>query len=448
MKLAGRIRSAGTGILLALLLTASTTTVASACEFTVTTDAANGPGSLVEALLAAQSIEAPCRISFGERDGPFSTPRTIEIGEPLPIITGQVTIDGFIDRLLWRAYGVTISGGGRHGLLNVAPGASLTLRGVTLRDGFAPSGGAVVNRGRLVVDSSSLFDNEATEAGGAIFSTGETILVNSTLIGNRAPSGGAIASAQGRLHIVHATFNDNLAEQGGAVHALGRMYMANSILSGSGSQCHALADAEVLIHNLIHGQHHGCGQPLLTGDPRFERLGYYNGPTKTLALNGASPAINLALTEAAVDADGRRLVWDQRGNGDPRFAGGYADLGAFERQAPLPEAIEVNAIEDNGLRVCTGQGRDNCSLRAAIEVAAAGRHLVPVRFSHHVFDRPMHLKLDVVSDLAELPLVLDGQEQVAVAIEVPCTVAWEARSGVTLVVPDPGVARENCDDRP
>ncbi len=415
------------------------------CQFTVTTDAANGPGSLTTILQQAATADGVCRIDFGDRDGHFARPRMIEIDGPLPMIRGEIIIDGFIDRLLWRAYGVTISGGGQHRLLEVAPGGSLTLRGVTLRDGFGDIGGAIINHGRLVVDSSSLFDNEAIDAGGAIFSTGETIVVNSTLIGNRARRGGAVANMDGTLRVVHATFYDNVAGKGGALIALGELSLANSILSGNGNQCHNAGDLGEMIHNLIHGEHEDCGEPLLTVDPRFERLDYYNGPTMTLSLSGASPAINLAASEAALDAHGERLVWDQRGNGDPRFAGGFADLGAFERQGPLPEAIEVNARNDNGLRVCTGQGQDNCPLKAAIELAVAGRHLVPIRFNDRTFDQPARLTLDTVTKFADVPLVLDGEDRVRLEIEVPCIVAWEARSGVELIMPDVESGLGNCD---
>ena len=37
------------------------------------------------------------------------------------------------------------------------------------------------------------------------------------------------------------------------------------------------------------------------------------------------------LVEYARSHEGRPLVWDQRGNGDPRFVGGITDIGAFER---------------------------------------------------------------------------------------------------------------------
>jgi len=433
------------GAILLLLMLLPMQAMAEACRFTVTTDAATGAGSLHEALQQAASADIPCQIDFGDREGWFSTPRTIRLDGPLPVIRGEVTIDGFIDRLLWRAYGVTISGDGQHRLLEVAPGGSLTLRGVTLRDGLGDKGGAILNRGRLLVDSVSLFDNEASDAGGAIFTMGDAFLVNSTLIGNRARQGGAIANIDGSLRIVHATLHDNVAGQGGAVDAHGgELSMANSILSGAGSQCHHTGAVGTMTHNLIHGDHDGCGKPVLTVDPRFERLNYYNGPTMTLSLSGESPAINLADTTASVDADGNRLVWDQRGNGDPRFAGGFADLGAFERQGPLPEAIEVNTHKDSGLRVCTGQGRDNCPLRAAIELAVAGRHMVPVRFDNRIFDQPTRLTLDSVAGFGDIPLVLDGQGQVMVEIAVPCPVAWTAKSGVKLILPENGEYMEAC----
>lgn len=416
------------------------------CRFTVTNDAASGSGSLHEALELASASSRPCRIEFGDRNGFFAEPRAIVLDGPLPTIQGEVVIDGFIDRLLWRAYGVTISGAKQHHMLKVSAGGNLTLRGVTLRDGLGDRGGAIINHGRLLIDGSSLLDNQARESGGAIFSSGEAVLINSTLIGNVATEGGAVASAGGSLRIVHATFHGNRAERGGAVHALGGLGMANSIVSGSGNQCRNEGPADDMIHNLIHGDHHGCGEPILTVDPLFERLAYYNGPTMTLSLSGASPAINQASTEAAVDEHGERLVWDQRGNGDPRFAGGYADLGAFERQGPLPEAIEVNVAHDNGLRVCTGQGQSNCPLPAAIDLAVAGRNLLPIRFDSEVFDRPSRIQLNSVRGVAELPLVFDGSDQVMVEIEVPCEVAWRAGAGVSLVMPNESQSVGHCHD--
>lgn len=421
-------------VLLFLLPLWAMPTMAAECRMSVDSHADAGPGSLRDRLEQAALLDTPCLIDFGDRDGPFATPRTIRLEQPLPLIAGDITIDGFIDGLLWRAYGVTVSGQQKHRLFEVAEGASLMLRGITLSEGFADRGAAILNRGRLIVDSSSLFDNRASDSGGAIFNAGDAVLVNSTLIGNHALLGGALAS-EGQMRITHATFHENQAEAGGAVYASTEaLFMANSIVSGPAMQCLARSDSDGMIHNLISGDHRGCGEPILTVDPLFERPGYYNGPTMTLPINGASHAINIARPEFSVDVEGRRLTWDQRGNGDPRFAGGFADLGAFERQGLLPDSIVVNIPHDNGLRVCTGQGSLNCPLRAAIELAVAGRHLVPIHFSANVFQEPTRLVLESTHGAGQAALKLDGRDEVSIEIQVPCPVAWSALGGVTIEI--------------
>jgi hypothetical protein len=122
----------------------------------------------------------------------------------------------------------------------------------------------------------------------------------------------------------------------------------------------------------------GCGEPLLTDDPQLGSLGYYNGPTQTLPLDAASPAVNVGSNAAAVDEHDRPLQWDQRGNGDPRDAAGITDLGAFEVQSPT--ALLVDRADGVDRRACSRSPRD-CSLRGAFHLANAGRHEPAIRFA-------------------------------------------------------------------
>lgn len=80
----------------------------------VTSAADAGPVSLRWALQEARGLHGPYGITLGDADGPFSTPRTIELSSPLPPIVGDVSIDGRIDGLLWEAYSVTFSGSDEH----------------------------------------------------------------------------------------------------------------------------------------------------------------------------------------------------------------------------------------------------------------------------------------------------------------------------------------------
>lgn len=409
-------------------------------ELTVTGNADSGKGTLRAALDTALADPGrQYRITFGDRDGPFSTPQTIELNAPLPPVRGDVTIDGFIDNLLWKSYGVTVSGTGRHAIFEVLPGATLKLTGITLRDGAADSGGAIVNHGRLIVEGVSLFDNFATEAGGAIVNFGRADIINSTFAGNRAANGGALAGLDGVLRVIHATVHDNAAESGAAVWSAAELLLANSILSGSSAQqCFNTGPlSPASTHNLIQGGHDGCGDAMLTSDPRLGAPGYYNGPTLTMPLKGTSPAVHMGLAGIAVNADGERLKWDQRGNGDPRSAGGYPDLGAFERQTRLPDEFVVDMTGDNGLRGCTRVGNSNCPLRAALELAAAARNPTPVRFSGEVFFEPQVLTLPALPEGHETPVVIDGAGAAPIEIRVPGPVPWRAINGVTIGIAEP-----------
>lgn len=305
-------------------------------DLEVTTSADSGPGSLRWALERAQGPGGPWRIHFGDKEGLFSEPQTIDLESPLPEITGNVTIDGFIANRLWTAYGASISAGGEHRILEIAPGGMLHLIGVTLTGGSAIRGGAALNRGRLIVEGVTMLENRAEEQGGAIANLGgEVFVINSTI-----------------------------------------------------------ADSEI-----------------------------------------------------AVDHQGERLKWDQRGNGDPRFAGGFADIGAFERQSQLATEYVVDTATDTGLRGCTAAGAANCPLRAAVELALADRKAAPIRFSPHVFKEPLTVELrELPAGIDRRPLEFDGAGAAPVTILVPGPdPGWTATNGITIVFDvhgsNPGAAR-------
>lgn len=409
-------------------------------ELEITTTADAGAGSLRRALEQAQGPGGPWRIHFGDNEGLFSEPQTIELESPLPKITGKVTIDGFIAHRLWTAYGATVSGGGEHRILEVAPGGVLHLIGMTLTEGSASRGGGVLNRGRLIVEGVTMLENRAEEVGGAIANLGsEAFVINATIADSEAKRGGAIANLGGTLTLTHATLYRNNAETGPAIYSRGTLALANSILWGvegrPGNQCVNTGALAHSIANLFIDDSENCGSPLLQSDPKIGRFGYYNGPTPVFVVGGDSPVLNLADGEAAVNHKGERLKWDQRGNGDPRFAGGYADIGAFERQSHLPKEYVVDTATDTGLRGCTATGSANCPLRAAVELALAGRNPAPIRFSPRVFSQPLALELqELPDDVERRSLEFDGAGAAPVTIHVPGPdPGWTAANGITLV---------------
>jgi hypothetical protein len=364
-------------------------------DFTVTTTEDAGEGSLRQAILNANALEGPDTVVFDASEGPFAEPRTIALASPLPELLDGLTIDGYIEGHLWKAVGVTISGNQEHPVLRVAGGAEVAVQSLTIAHGLAVQGGGIASEGRLVVEGVTFLENRAARRGGAVANLGGTLtVINSTFVGNRAgKGGGGLANVGGSATVTNCTFSENEALRGGGLFNRGSLLLRNTILANSvgGSDCFSRGSIDgASTHNLIEANR-GCGTPILSEDPVLEALGYYNGPAKTYALRGDSPAINLGDNASAVDENGEPLVWDQRGNGDPRYVSGFTDLGAFERQAHA--VLTVDTLEDNGLRACTDPGRADCPLRGAIELANAEDYYDVVRFDPELFATPQTIKL-------------------------------------------------------
>jgi hypothetical protein len=379
-------------------------------EYLVRTTADSGAGSLRQAMSDARRSGGPGRIRFDSVNGPFGEPQVIRLRSALPPVGTRLEIDGYISDRAWRASGVTLQSTGKDRLLVVEAGGAAVLRHVTLQGGRAREGGAVLNRGSLVIDSSTLLDNAAKGDGGAVLNDGGSVVViNSTFTANAAARGGAVASTSGPVSVTNATFAGNRASEGAGLFSAATLLLRNSILANGvgGAECMSRGPLDPgSTHNLMTSSA-GCGQPLLIDDPRLGPLGYYNGPTRTLPLDAASPAVNVGSNAAALDEQGQPLQWDQRGNGDPRDAAGITDLGAFEVQAPT--ALRVDRNDDADRRACSRSPGD-CSLRGAWHLANAGRHEPVIRFATDAGLEGAVIHLHDPLPPAEVELLIDGTD--------------------------------------
>jgi predicted outer membrane repeat protein len=385
--------------------------VAPGAEFLVTTIADAGTGSLRQMILQAVERGGPATITFDSKDGPFGEPQTIALASELPELTGDLTLDGYIQDRLWRPTGVTISGRGLHRVFEVAAGSKVTIRSLTVADGAGPEGAGVLTNGSLVVEGVTFTGNVAAERGGGLASlAGQVTIINSTFAENRASEvGGGLAVLGGAATVTNCTFCGNQSKRGGGLYARVPVALRNTILakSPSGGDCVAAAGlASASTRNLIQVSD-GCGTPISTADPNLEPLGYYNGPTMTFPLRGGSPAINLGDNSAAVDPGGQPLAWDQRGNGDPRVVAGYTDIGAFEYQA-FPSLV-VDTVQDTDLRACTAAGAADCPLRGAIELANATGNTCVITFDPRVFTEARILHFRRPLPEVTVPLTLNAR---------------------------------------
>ena len=95
----------------------------------------------------------------------------ITLTEPLPPITGTITIEGG---------GHTISGAGQFRIFDIQRG-NLTIKNLTLTDGKAEHGGAVrLQAGALTVYESSFVSNRTEKSAGAIYANGGTLQINNS----------------------------------------------------------------------------------------------------------------------------------------------------------------------------------------------------------------------------------------------------------------------------
>ena len=333
----------------------------------------------------------------------------ITLTEPLPTITGTITIEGG---------GHTISGDRKHRIFDVA-GGNLTINNLTLADGFTEERGGAINAHssarvsvnnsiflrnvalieggaihtfwplfKLTIDNTSFVDNRSEWSGGALHMGGGTVAItnssfvnnsssgsggavfvwegdeisveNSTFSGNRAKRGGAFSAAFGRFKITltHVTMAENWAFRGGDGHALyinnaTRVNLRNSILTSprTGSICYGRLTENV--GNLITDGSCGSresGDALLgkiSGAPAYHPFAHH-------PLLDHSPA---------VDAANERFCLATDQTGAPRPQGGGCDIGAIESTDALPAPVvvpDICPLDDQIIAANTDTAVGNC----------------------------------------------------------------------------------------
>jgi len=214
-------------------------------------------------------------------------------------------------------------------------------------------GGILIDSGTATISNSTITGNDAIGQGGGIRNNGTLTVINSTIFGNGGTlvsTGGGIYNG-GTLTVSSTTISGNSAFVAG-----GGIYNSNPVSPGSltklGNSIVALNTAQygpdifgsgelILTHNDLIGTSSAfvLASPtnLIGLNPMLGPLQNNGGPTKTMALNTASPAINAA---ASIDSYlGYTLMTDQRGLARPNL--GSYDIGAFELQC-ISNPVVVN----------------------------------------------------------------------------------------------------------
>ncbi|HEX8683017.1 MAG TPA: LamG-like jellyroll fold domain-containing protein, partial [Ardenticatenaceae bacterium] len=178
----------------------------------VTNDGDSGEGSLREAVGHACD---GTRITFA---GDY----TITLSTPVDI-QHSLTLDG-------TGRAIVLDGADTTRLVTVAAGKTVTLEALTLQDGSATAGGAILNAGTLTLQDINI---SSIAAGGAISNTGTLAMQGGSLMENRGTTGGALANS-GQATLTGVQILDNSASSdGGALWNRGTLTVTGSEINGN-----------------------------------------------------------------------------------------------------------------------------------------------------------------------------------------------------------------------
>ena len=230
----------------------------------ITSAADSGPDTLRQALL---DVCASGLITFD-----FDQPTTIVLTSGQLVVGQSVTIDGA------TSPGVTVSGNHQQRVFKIQAGRAVTMRNLTIRDGYAAIGGGVVNAGiltlnhvilagnaaagsgnnrggaifndaggNLTLHESTVSNNTALELyiypnhyegrGGGIYNNGGVVILNQSVLAHNAAQlgfGGGAYNLSGLLQLNDTLVQDNLAEsEGGGIYSDGAAVIARSTIAGN-----------------------------------------------------------------------------------------------------------------------------------------------------------------------------------------------------------------------
>src|SRR5688572_17681381 len=210
---------------------------AGAATITVTNASDSDPGSLRDAITAANLNADADTIVFDT-----GVTGTINLQSALPVLSTEMTIQGPGATVLT----VRRDTGGDYRIFTIASGQTVIISGLTISNGSptggfpAGEGGGIFNDGTLTLQDSIVTGNSAvsgTNDGGGIYNTfnGTLTLEHSTVSGNTASGiGGAIVTS-GPLTVTNSTLSGNsCGNSGGAIYNDGAtLIVTNSTLSGN-----------------------------------------------------------------------------------------------------------------------------------------------------------------------------------------------------------------------
>jgi CSLREA domain-containing protein len=221
-------------------------------------------------------------------------------------ITGSLTITG-------GGASSTVIDGNRNarfgrGVLAIGSGITVSISGVTIRNGEVETGGGIANQGTLTLTNSTVSGNSASFFGGGIYNNGTMRVENSTVSGNGTKEGGGIADEGGGIYnsgtmtLTNSTVSGNRAFMfagGGGISNQGTLTLTNSTVSGNsaGYAGGILNNARAIltvINSTVSGN--SASGDIVFGTPLSHSGGIFN--------EGALALFNTTVSDNHTDTDG------------------------------------------------------------------------------------------------------------------------------------------------
>ena len=229
---------------------------AGAADLTVTNTNDSGPGSLRQAIAAAQPNDT---ITFAP-----------EVSGTILLTSGELVISKSVIIAGPSADSLTISGNNASRVITITSSVNVTISGLTIANGYTPdNGGGIYNSGFLtltndvvnnnaaghidflfyrygyggglfsfgtvVLTGSEIHDNVGYAGGGGIESIGVLTVTNSQLYNNAGQFGGGLFSVRGAATLIDSMLYSNTATLGigGGLTNAGTMSMTNDLIFGN-----------------------------------------------------------------------------------------------------------------------------------------------------------------------------------------------------------------------
>jgi hypothetical protein len=222
---------------------------ANATIFTVSNTNDAGPGSLRNAIIAANADASATGIYAHIIDA-MSLTGTITLETSLPVLNNYIAIGGP------NAGGLIISGNNAVAIFLIAHGKKVDFSNLVIKNGSSASGGAgIYNAGSALNIDYCTFEGNATTGtaqGGAIWNGGGGANINGCTFKNNTSSntGGAIAN-YGQANFINCTFVGNRANGGSAIMDYNTTKLTNCTVTGNTGDGINIGSSWTTIYNSI-----------------------------------------------------------------------------------------------------------------------------------------------------------------------------------------------------